>query len=250
MLRMASLAETMRSMRRRDDAATELLDEATLDDAALARNLADIRHINTLLGWTAYTVRSIGRYTRAQGLSSFSLLDVASGSADLPLAVARWASRVGVAAQIVASDISPQIVAIAQRQIVAAGVVGVTVERQDALALPYAPAAFDIALCTLALHHFEPTAAVALLRSMGRVGKRIFVFDAVRARLAYLGVIALTRAARMNYMTQHDAPVSVRRAYTAPELRAMAAQAGLRDVRVRVAFPYRLALEASGFGEQ
>ncbi len=247
---MASLAETMRGMRRRDDAATELLDEATLDDAALARNLADIRHINTLLGWTAYTVRSIGRYTQAQGLRSFSLLDVASGSADMPLAVARWATRAGVAAQIVASDISPQIVAVAQRQIAAAGIAGVTVERQDALALPYAPGSFDIALCTLALHHFEPTAAVALLRSMGRVGKRVFVFDAVRARLAYLGVIALTRAARMNYMTQHDAPVSVRRAYTAPELRAMATQAGLRDVRVGVAFPYRLALEANGFGDQ
>ena len=244
-----SLAQTMRSLSRRDDAATELLDEATLDDAALQRNLADIRHINAMLGWTAYTVRSIAGYVRSQGLTSFSLLDVASGSADMPLAVAHWAARAGVQARIVASDISPQIVSVAQAQLDAAGVAGVTVERLDALALPYAPASFDIALCTLALHHFEPMAAVALLRSMGRVGKRVFVFDAVRARLAYLGVIALTRATFMNYMTQHDAPVSVRRAYSAPELRAMAAQAGLRDARVWVGFPYRLALEAPGAAE-
>jgi len=243
---MMSLAQTMRSLSRRDDKATELLDEATLDDAALKRNLADIRHINAMLGWTSYTVRSIAAYVRSQRLTSFSLLDVASGSADMPLAVARWAARAGVQARVVASDISPQIVSVAQAQIDSAGVAGVSVERLDALALPYAAASFDITLCTLALHHFEPTAAGALLRSMGRVGKRVFVFDAVRARLAYLGVIALTRATCMNYMTQHDAPVSVRRAYSALELRGMAAQAGLRDARVWVGFPYRLALEANG----
>ncbi len=149
-------------------------------------------------------------------------------------------------ARIVASDISPQIVSVAQQQIDSTGLSNVTVERLDALALPYAPGSFDIVLCTLALHHFEPESAVALLRSMARVGKQVFVFDVVRSRLAYAGVIVLTRVLRMNYMTRHDAPASVRRAYSAAELREMAARAGLTDARVWVGFPFRLALAATG----
>lgn len=233
-------------MRTRDAAVRELLDDATFDDAALAHNLRDIRFINAFLGWTAYTVRAIKRHTGARNLQQFALLDVASGSADMPLAIARWAERAGVRARIVASDISPQIVSVARRQIDNASLTSVTAEQLDALALPYAPGSFDIVLCTLALHHFEPESAVALLRSMARVGKQVFVFDVVRSRLAYAGVIMLTRALRMHAMTRHDAPASVRRAYSAAELREMAARAGLADARVWVGFPFRLALAATG----
>jgi hypothetical protein len=84
------------------------------------------------------------------------------------------------------------------------------------------------------------------LRSLTRVGRRVLVFDVERSRLAYLGALALTRVLRMNYMTRHDAPASVSRAYTALEVRALAERAGLRDARVRVDFPFRLVLTASG----
>src|SRR5579864_7350230 len=101
------------SMRARDATIRELLDGATLDPAGLQRNLRDIRRINTVLGWTAFTVREVSRYVRSRGLTSFALLDVASGSADMPLAIARWARRAGVKAHIVATDLNPQIVAVA-----------------------------------------------------------------------------------------------------------------------------------------
>lgn len=233
-------------MRTRDAAVRELLDGETLDDAALAHNLRDIRFINAFLGWTSYTVRAIERHVRTRELRQFTVLDVASGSADMPLAIGQWAERAGVRARIVASDISPQIVAVAQRQIEDSRLSNVTIERLDALALPYAPGSFDVALCTLALHHFEPESAVALLHNMARVGKQVFVFDVVRSRLAYAGAVLLTQALRMNYMTRHDAPASVRRAYSAAELRELAARAGLMDARVWVGFPFRLALVASG----
>jgi SAM-dependent methyltransferase len=231
-------------MRTRDADVRELLDARTYDPEALRRNLRDIRRINALLGWTALTVREVAREVRASGATSFSLLDVASGSADMPLAIARWATRNRISARIVATDISPQIVAIAREQ--ADSSPSVLVERQDALALPYASGSFDIALCTLSLHHFAPDEAVLLLRNLARVGRRVLVFDLIRARLAYVSVVALTRALQMDAMTQHDAPVSVRRGYTVAEARELAARAGLCDARVRMAIPYRLVLTATG----
>jgi SAM-dependent methyltransferase len=237
-------------MRVRDAELRELLDAETLDEPELRRNLADIRRINWLLGWTAFTVGAVARHARALAYqtaderAAFSLLDVASGSADIPLAIARWAGRAGLDARIVATDISPQIVAIAAEQ--AVGMPAMTVERQDALALTSAPASFDIALCTLAVHHFDPAAAVRLLRGLAQVGRRVLVFDVERSRLAHLGALALTRVLRMSDMTRHDAPASVRRAYSAPELRTLAQRAQLRNARVRVDFPFRLVLSADG----
>lgn len=228
----------------RDTAITELLDAATLDPAALRHNLGDIRRINALLGWTAFTRRAVGRYVRVAGLHSFALIDVASGSADIPLAIAHWAQAAKVPARIVATDINAEIVAVAGEQ--TAAISAITVTQHDALALPYPPGSFDIALCTLALHHFAPAVAVALLQNMARVGKHVMVFDVVRSSLAYAGVVALTSLLRMNYMTRHDGPASVRRAYSAAEVRDLARQAGLRNARVRVDFPFRLALEADG----
>src|SRR5689334_16718972 len=101
-------------MRVRDDQIRELLDAETLDDVALHRNLRDIRHINVLLGWTHFTTQAVANAVK--GKSQFSLLDVASGSADIPLSIAQWATRSGIRADIVASDLSSQIVSIARKE--------------------------------------------------------------------------------------------------------------------------------------
>jgi ubiquinone/menaquinone biosynthesis C-methylase UbiE len=231
-------------MQTRDDLIRELLDADTLDEASLDRNLRDIRRINGLLGWRAFTVRAVAQQVRALGSDSFSLLDIACGSADIPLAIARRAAHDHRTARIVASDISPQIVAVARRE--AADEPSVTIEQQDALALPYPAQSFDFTLCTLALHHFDPPNAVKLLREMARVGRRVLVFDIQRARLAYLGCVAMVNLLAMHPMTRHDAPASVRRSYSAAELRSLAEQAGLQEARVSARFPYRLALEATG----
>ena len=235
----------MSSWQARDDTATEWLDAEQMDSRDLERTLRDIRHINAALGWTTFTTRAVMGLLRTQPRRAWTLLDVASGSADIPIAIARAAQRAAIDLRITVTDRSPQIVEVARER--CAGLPTVTVEQQDALALPYADAGFDVALCTLALHHFAPDAAQALLYSMARVGRRVLVYDVVRSPLAYAGVVALTRLGRMHPMTCHDGPVSVRRAYSAAEASALAASAGLRDAQIRVGFPYRLALTSSGF---
>lgn len=231
-------------LRQRDGTISEMMDDLAQDDAALRRSLADIRRINTILGWRHYAVGAVAQRVRERGARSFSLLDLASGSADIPLAIASWARREGITAHIVVSDIHPVMLAVAREQ--TRDIPNVSVEQCDALAPHYSDGSFDIALCTLALHHFAPDNAAQILRAMARVGKRVLVFDLARARLAYLGALAMTRGLRMDPITRFDAPASVRRAYTASELRDLAQQAGLRDARVSMRFPFRLALDAPG----
>ena len=226
----------------RNAALRELLDAETFDEQTLAANLADIRRINALLGWTGFTTREVLRQARRLGPRDISVLDVASGSADIPLRIAHRANHLGIRLHITVSDISPQIVGIAEAACAERG--NVRVERLNALALPYADGAYDIGMCTLALHHFDPTDAVTLLSELGRVTRHLLIFDAARSRTAYYGAWLLTRVLGMQPMTRHDAPVSVLRAYNVAELREMAHTAELTDPVVRLTFPFRLALSA------
>jgi ubiquinone/menaquinone biosynthesis C-methylase UbiE len=226
------------NLRERDNTLEELLDAPVADQRLLARNLRDIRRINLMLGWTSLASKEVARMVARQHLRTFSLLDVATGSADIPKAIARWATRQQLQATIVATDISEQVLKAARTN--CASLPNIRLERQNALALPYADQSFDLALCSLALHHFSPDDAPTLLRELARVARdAVIVSDLQRSLPAYLGAWLLTHTLMPNRLTRHDAPASVRRAYTASEVRTLADKAGLHAAAIRTVFPFR-----------
>jgi len=105
--------------------------------------------------------------------------------------------------------------------------------RGDATALPFRAGAFDVVTSGLLLHHLEPAAAVAGLSEMARVARGgVIVNDLLRSRLAWALVWLATRLCACHRFSRHDGPLSVRRAYSPAELRALAAQAGIAGLRV------------------
>jgi ubiquinone/menaquinone biosynthesis C-methylase UbiE len=229
------------NLRERDHTLEELLDAPVADPRLLARNLRDIRRINRFLGWTSLVVKTVSESVARQQLQNCALLDVATGSADIPLAIARWARQQRLQLAITATDLSEQVLAAAQAN--CAGVPEITLARQDALALAYGDQSFDLALCSMALHHFSPDDASTLLGELARVARRaVIVSDLQRSLPAYLGAWLLTHTLMPNRLTRHDAPISVRRAYTPQELRALADSAGLHTASIRTVFPFRQVL--------
>lgn len=227
------------SLAHRPDLA-ELLDAPHHDRGTLERNLRDIRLINRGLGSTAALLRELTRITAQAGWARFTLLDVATGSADIPLAIAGWARRRQLHVTLLAGDLSAEVLAAAARQVRPHAAVGLI--RFDALRAPFADRGVDVVTCSLTLHHFAPDDAVALLQELGRVTRRaLIVNDLERCWPGYLGARLLTLILR-NRMTHHDAPVSVLRAYTAAELRDLAVRAGLPGAQVSRHFPFRLVL--------
>jgi ubiquinone/menaquinone biosynthesis C-methylase UbiE len=101
----------------------------------------------------------------------------------------------------------------------------------DGRGLPFADDAFDVAHASLVLHHLEPNDAPALLREMARVaGRGVVLNDLSRGQLALAGAWILSHLFTANRYTRHDAPMSVRRAYTLDEALALLIMAGLRPV--------------------
>lgn len=207
---------------------TELLDQPEHDLAELADNLRDLRELDRYLGGTALTWRALWPLLRElpRGTST-SLLDVATGGADGPRGLAARARRRGYQLNPIASDRLSDVLRLAR----AAGARFPLIQH-DALAIPLPDRAVDFVTCSLALHHFDPPAAVALLRELGRVARRaVIVSDLRRGRLAYLGAQALARGP-WHAMARHDGPLSVLRAYTLAEARDLVTQTRLPGARV------------------
>jgi len=226
----------------------ELLDAPVHDPAELAANLRDIRRFNRRFGGVAPVLHHLpSLLANVPADREAVVLDLATGSGDIPRAVLRWAGRHGRQMHVVASDVSEEILTIAAREL--AGVPGVTLARYDARAVPLPDGSADVVLCSLALHHFPPNEAVAVLREMDRLGHAGFIVnDLARGRAGYAGAWLAAHALTRNRLTRHDGPLSVLRAYTPDELTALLAQAGIRGATVHRHPWFRMAAVRVGDG--
>jgi SAM-dependent methyltransferase len=224
-------------------AGAERMDEPGQDPADLGRSLVDLRHVNRWLGGYRVVLHHLAKLVARHPLPEYRVLDVATGSADIPLKVTAWARSRGIRMQVVATDNHPTTLDFARRH--AAGDADVRVEPADALHLPYADDAFDFAVCSTALHHFD--ARGDLLRVLGEMDRvaRVggIVNDLRRSRPALIGAQLLAATLwRRHPVTAHDGPLSVRRAFTPAELDELARAAHLPGARVHRHEPFRVAL--------
>jgi 2-polyprenyl-3-methyl-5-hydroxy-6-metoxy-1,4-benzoquinol methylase len=211
----------------------ELLDGPLEDSAALVGNLVDLRRINRALGGVRLSQWGVSRLL--DGAASASLLDVGTGGADIPVALLADARRHGWCLTVTAVDSRAEVVAAARdARPGISSVAGLRLEVVPEQSLPYPTGSFDVGHASLVVHHLEPGPAVSFLRELARVASRgIVINDLHRGRLAYLGARLLATVMTRNRFTRHDAPLSVRRAYTLGEMGDLLGRAGLRVVDAR-----------------
>lgn len=215
----------------RSTGADELLDGPLDDRSALVGNLHDLAWFNRRLGGARLSAAALDAL--APGNAPIDVLDVGTGAADIPLSLIERGRRTGRLVRVTGIDTRPEVLAAAalvDPRITATGELALHVG--DALSLPYPDGAFDVVHASLLVHHLEPAAARAALTEMARVARLGLVLnDLVRGRRSWLGAWLLTRVMTRNRFTRHDAPLSVRRAYTIDEMTALLAAAGLRVER-------------------
>ena len=219
----------------------ELLDAPSTVAADIPANLADIRRLNRWFGGTSLALRYIRRLVHSYG--AHSVLDVATGSADIPVAVARWSRTARIDLQIDAVDLYPEVLDQASKQVAGTSI---RLHRADARSLPWPDNSVDVVVSCLALHHFDPPEARQVLGEMWRVAQyAVLVTDLERSYPGYAGAWLASHTIAPNRLTRNDAPLSVLRSYTPEEMRRLAREAGLhRTVVKRHAF-FRQALIAS-----
>ncbi len=226
----------------------EMMDDFTIVDERLARALDNLRYVNRFLGGYATAMAVLAPLLRVHPSGDLlRVLDLATGAADFPGFLVRWADRRDRKVEIVALDANAATVAYARqaldRDLPSHLRPRVRVEVGDALALPYDDDAFDVCVASLFMHHLKHDEAVTLVREMARVARLGFIVnDLHRHRLAYYSIRALAAVLPVSPMFRHDAPVSVLRGFKRDELRAIAEAAGLDAYRIRWHWAFRWTL--------
>jgi SAM-dependent methyltransferase len=227
--------------RRFDPAVPEIMDRPNNDLALLRADLAVLEKINRFLGGRGIALRYLEDFLELTPMRSFTLLDLATGAADIPRTIVHWARRRGVSARITAVDGNPDILQIAREQ--SAEWSEIQIEQHNLLALPYPTASFDFVLCSLTLHHFAEADVVAILRRIHDIARVGYIInDLRRNRIAICLSKVMAHTIITNPIARFDAPASCERAFSVGELRALATQAGLGNVTIRRHRFFRMAL--------
>lgn len=233
----------------RAEHAHEHMDRPDVDPDALAGALGHVAGVNRWLGGTRALLRhlhdALSDPAPHDHRRPASILDVGTGSGDLPLALSQWARDQGREVEITGVDLHERTLGVAVGRTGADP--SIQVLRADGLRLPFETGAFDLALLSMTLHHMDGPALVAVLRELARVarGGNVLVGELERCLPNYLGARLMAATLwRRNPVTRHDGPLSVLRAFTPGELRTLAEEAGLRQARVHRHPFYRLVLLA------
>lgn len=216
----------------------ELMDEPDVDPGRLERSLRFIRHVNRWLGGRSALLGQLARWypTDLDHTRTATLLDIGTGSADLPVEAVRHAQALGIDLRVTAVELHPTTARFARAFVDRAGLsTRITILELDALELDHhLPAqGFDYVHAGMFIHHMPDDAAVVrLLEIMRSLTRRGLIWnDLLRTNLARAGIRLLTLAS--NPIVKHDARVSVDAGFLAHEARALATQAGLHDTAVR-----------------
>jgi len=218
----------------------EWMDAPAADPRMLGRSLRFIRAVNAGLGYTRSTLAHLARFSRGwKRGETIRIIDFATGSADLPRAVLRWAEAHGFDVRVVGVELHAETARAAAGA--SRGDARLSIVRADVLDLPFEDGSFDYALTSMFLHHLRDDDVVRVLKNMSRVARRgIVAADLLRHRRAYAWITLFTLLA--NPMLRHDARVSVAQAFTKGEVLALRDRAGIGFARYYRHFGHRFVL--------
>jgi len=216
------------------------LDEAPYEE--VRQSLKDVCRVNRYLSGYRVLLYHAEKFLRAhKEPRPVSILDVATGSADQPVALAELARKLGVPVRIQAIDINFKMLKFAREM--TARFPEIELVQCDVLALPFRENSFDLVINSLSLHHFSWEKAVAILKAIYKISRYGFIVnDLHRSRIAHAAIFLLTRLLTQNRLTRFDAPVSVMNAFTPSEFSELAEEAGIPRFEIHRHFPYRIAL--------
>ena len=208
-----------------DPAVLEMMDRPQPVSAELDRDLERLRQLNRWFGSHRLVLNFMRRWIKPH--SRTRIVDLATGSGDIPRLIANYARGIRAQVEIEALDRQSATLEIARK--LSSSYPEISYREANILEWNSVEA-YDIALCTLALHHFSDEDAVTVLRRCRELSRRfVLVSDLRRGFFLRVGVYFLTALIFREPMTRYDARLSAVRAFSFSEMRDLAVRAGWKD---------------------
>lgn len=224
----------------------ELMDDLHLATDELRQNLDELETINTWLGGYRPVLAALARLRpRWPAGRPLRLADLGSGGGDTLRQVARWARRQHQPIALVGIDANAFMLAYAAAK--SRAYPEISYQQLDIFGTEFAAQPYDVLTASLFCHHFADAELVLLLRRwQQQAGVAVIINDLHRHWLAYHSIRLLTKWLRGSRLVQHDAPLSVARAFSRADWRRLLAMAGITGYSLRWCWAFRWQLVLAG----
>jgi 2-polyprenyl-3-methyl-5-hydroxy-6-metoxy-1,4-benzoquinol methylase len=218
----------------------EIMDDFNLQGVEMQELLTDLKRVNKMLGGNAITLKGINELLKDQYTNNtLTILDIGCGGGEMLRQCAQWAHKKGINVNLIGIDANAHILKEAEKR--SEEIKNTTFKVVNVFAEKEILPEFDIALCTLFLHHFKEPQIEDLLNRLTRKAKLgVVINDLHRSFLAFwlfrlYGLLFLkSRIAR------HDGLVSVARGFKRKELMRISEKIkGVHKLKWKWAFRYQ-----------
>ena len=217
----------------------EQMDAPDLDPAVYEQVLHGLARVNKFT-FTAHP--AIAFLNRAIGPAKrFRLMDVGFGDGDILRAIARWARKRGIEADLVGVDLNEKSLQAAR----AATPPDLDIDYRAGDYL-HQEGPFDFIISSQTTHHMTDAQLMTFLRTMEREARMGWLIcDLHRHGFAYWGFPILARLLFVHRIVREDGRLSIARSFRPDDWRALLAEAGipLDQVRIVRRFAFRLCVE-------
>lgn len=213
----------------------ELLDHDLGTPDEIASSLSDLRHINAWFGGIATTASLLRNAMKKAGLTSASVLEVASADGFCIREAAKHLATYGLQLHLTLLD---------RQQSHLESTNGIRTVVGDALQIPFGNASFDFVSCGLFVHHLAPETVIRFISEALRVCRHAVLINDLRRSAAHLALVYLGLPLFRSRITWHDGPASVRQSYKPSELADLLKKTPAREVQLSNHYLYRMAITA------
>lgn len=186
----------------------EIMDDLDMSGDVLIKTLNQIAGINKWLGGNGLTLDGIKTLLKSQSRDrTIRIVDLGCGNGDMLREVAEFGKKRGYTFELLGIDANQATLDHAIQ--LSAGFPEISYQKEDVLSEAFETRTYDIALCTLFLHHFDDDTALLFIQKIVERAKiGVVVNDLHRHKLAYYLFKMLTSVMN-NPMVRTDGLISI-----------------------------------------
>ncbi|WP_107037188.1 methyltransferase domain-containing protein [Brumimicrobium mesophilum] len=195
----------------------EIMDDLDMSGDLLISSLDQLAKVNKWLGGNKITIDGLKKIlVNHPKEKTISIVDLGCGNGDMLRKVAEFGRKNGNKFQLLGIDANQATIDYANK--LSADFPELTFSKEDVLGDQFEAHKYDIAMCTLFLHHFEDEVALKLVQTLVKnstIG--VLINDLHRHKMAYILFNIITSGIK-NKMTQEDGLTSILKAFKREDL--------------------------------
>jgi 2-polyprenyl-3-methyl-5-hydroxy-6-metoxy-1,4-benzoquinol methylase len=220
----------------------ELMDNLNLQGDASRKNMQELEAVNFWLGGKNTLISALNiiyrKHLRLFKNKKTVIADLGCGGGDLLRATHKWAKKEGLNVNLIGVDANRFTAQYAAKN--SAGFNNIRIETLNVFSDELKTMRFDVVCLNTLCHHLGDPDLITLLKQLKeQTSTAIIINDLHRHWFAYLSIKWLSRLLNFSYLSRHDGPISVLRAFRKHELVDLLKLADIACYQIRWRWAFR-----------